>query len=283
MSTVQEWFEQVWPQAVRGLGRGTSTASVEHTVKLSRPFVVRFGRWQLETLVEHAVECAGWAQAHPSNARYARTILADAVLLGVLPTSPLAQVRVRHPAPTGRGSFFPTREEIDALAVAGERFGLREWVLAGAWSGARLSALAALGARDVEPAGAVLRLQLQRKGRPGKYPAVLLQPGADALAMVLPATGRVFKRPKGGPWTVQSISAAWVKMRREIGLPEACTSHSTRRFFATHLIDQGMSEMDVALALDHVNADGHPNVDLVRRIYTRPDRAAALDRIAAIA
>lgn len=281
--TVQEWFEQTWPQAVRGLGRGTSPDSIAHTLKLARPFVARFGRWHIETLVDHVVECATWAQQHPGNARYARTVLSDAVLLGVLPVSPLAAVRVKHPAPTGRGDFFPSREHVDALAAAGERWGLREWVLVGAWSGARLSALAGLRARDVEPRGAVMRLQLACKGRPGKYPAPLLAPGADALAMVLPRTGLVFRRPKGGAWDVRSVSERWVKMRREVGLPEECTSHSLRRFFATYLLDQGATELDVALALDHVYADGRPNPELVRRIYGRPSREEALDRIEAIA
>jgi integrase len=281
--TVREWFEEVWPRSVRGLGRGTSRETIKHTLEMARPFVRRFGGLELATLCEHVVECSVWAQAHPTNVRYARTVVADAVLLGKLPASPLGEVRVKHGPGTGRGEFFPTLEEVNALADAGEKWGLREWVLTGAWSGARLTAMALLDVPDVTASNGLLRLQLRRKRRSGKYPAVLLQPGADALAAVLPARGAVFRRPKGGRWDRHSISERWVKMRREVGLPEACTSHCLRRFYATKLLDMGVSYSDAAMALDHLDKRGRPNIELVQRVYGKPSPEEALERIEGLA
>jgi integrase len=280
--TVEDLFV-AWPAAASGLRRRTDT-TIEHTLKMARPFRATFGRRVLADL--EPVEMARWAAKHRAQVRYVKTILADAMLMGVLSASPMAEA-ASYRVTSGR-DFIPTREQVDALAVAGERYGLREWVHVASSSGARLTALAALTKRRVLPGPSpdVMELRLPRKGRAGLYPAVLLQPGVTELAYAMgTASGRgpIFRRPGGDPWDVRTISERWVKMRRSLGLPEECTSHCLRKFYATRLLDQGVSYADTAIALDHVDAQGRPNIDLVQSVYGRPDRAAALARIAGLA
>lgn len=281
--TVEELFS-AWPAAAAGI-RARSQATIEHTLKMADPFRVAFGR---RVLVDFARDggpgVARWAGKHPGSGRYARTIMADAVLLGLVDRSPFTGVGGLQ-RPSTR-DFIPTQEQVLALSDAGERYGLMEWVMVAAYSGARLSALAALTAGKVEiTGGTTWRLHLKRKRRPGTYQAVLLPRGVFVLGLVLPERSRdlVFRRPKGGAWDIKSISRCWVKMRREFGLPEECTSHCLRKFYATTLVDRGVSFEDVAIALDHVDDRGRPNTEHVRSIYSRPDRDAALARVAGIA
>lgn len=270
MRTVSDLFA-AWPAAAPGLGE-RSAETIARTVQMAGPFERTFGRRLLDGL--EPVEVAAWAARFPARARYARVILADAVVLGAVAASPFVGVRVKRPA--GRGEYVPTLEEVLALAAAGERFGLEVFTLVAACSGARLGALAELQARDVGE-----HLSLKRKGKTGTYPAIVLAPARAALEEVVPQVGRVFSKPGGAAWDRKSVSRVWVKMRGEVGLPASCTFHSTRKAFATRLLDEGKSMMDVAFALDHVDAQGRPNVELVQRVYGRPSRSEALARLVA--
>lgn len=277
MTTVTDLF-MAWPAAAPALG-ARSEETVRHTIEMARSFERMFGRRQLADLAP--MEVAAWAAKHPAHARYARTIVGDAVAMGLLDASPFLGVRVARPA--GRGEHVPSLEEVKALAEEGERFGLRAFTMVAASSGARLSALAGLQREDVAlgPKPGALTLMLKRKGHEGVYPALLLRPGADELMVVAPERGRVFGTARGHRWDRRSVSRCWVQMRESVGLPPACTFHALRKSFATRLLDEGHSMMDVAFAMDHVDALGRPNVELVQRVYGRPDRGAALARLAA--
>jgi integrase len=204
--------------------------------------------------------------------------------MGVIASSPFAGVSVRPPASSRE--FIPTREEVLALADVGAAYGLLAWVHVQANCGARAGAMMRLVAGDVEwSAGAdTWRVHLKRKGRPGKYTTVLLSGGVDALSQVLPARPRdlVFRRPKGGAWDNRSLSRVWIKMRDELGLPEDCTPHCLRRYYASTLVDLGVPWDDVAICLDHVDAKGRPNTEMTRRLYALPDRDTTLARVAGI-
>lgn len=269
--TVADLFER-WPAVAPSLGdRGADT--IAHTIEMAAPFLRSFGRRRLDTLT--VIEVAAWAARFTWNARYARTMLSDAVKLGALEVSPFVGVRV--PKGAGRGEHVPSTAEVLALADEGERHGLRVMTLVAYSSGGRVGALAGLQAASVGEG----RVSLARKGRPGVYPALLREPGRSALVEVMPHVGRVFSKPGGGAWDRKSVSRCWVLMRRELGLPESCTFHGLRKAFATALIDEGKSWADVAFALDHVDALERPNIDLVQRTYGRPSREAALARLAA--
>lgn len=269
--TVAELFE-TWPSVAAGLG-DRDDDTITHTLGMARPFRVSFGRRLLVSL--ETAEIARWAVRWSSNARYARTMLNDAVKLGALEVSPFVGVRI--PGGEGRGEFVPSWAEAMSLAAAAERHGLGGMTLLACCSGARLGALAGLQAADVDLAAG--RVQLARKGRPGRYAGVVL---AEARGLVLPQVGLVFTTPaRRRPWTRASVSKAWVKIRAEVRLPSSCTFHSTRKAFATRLLDEGASMMDVAFALDHVDDSGRPRTEEVERVYGKPSREAALARLAA--
>jgi integrase len=283
MRTVHDWFE-AWPRVAPAL-RSRSGETIGHTRTLAGSFERRFGRRLLDGFEHAGAECLAWAAQYPQHVRYARTILSDAVLAGVLSASPLRGARYAPRA--HRGEYVPDMDEVLALAEEGERFGMRELVLVAACSGGRLSALAALEAGDialaVDQAG-LLRLQLARKRHVGRYPALVLQPGAQELMWLQDGAegrqGRVFSRAGDRAWCRRSVSRAFVQMRATVGLPGSCTFHALRKTYATRLLDMGMSDMDVAFALDHVDALGRPNPEQVRLVYGRPSRDEALARIA---
>jgi integrase len=276
--TVDDLFA-AWPAAARGI-RQRSPETIQHTLTMADPFRRRFGRRVLADL--SPVDVARWAGDHVSHARYARTICGDAVLMGVIASSPFAGVSVRPPASSRE--FIPTREQVYALAEVGAGYGLGTWVPVQANCGARAGAMMHLRAGDVEPGESAWRVNLKRKGRSGTYPAVLLAEGADALALALPERPRdlVFRRPKGGAWDNRSLSRVWIKMRDELGLPEDCTPHCLRRYYASTLVDLGVPWDDVAICLDHVDAKGRPNTEMTRRLYALPDRDTTLARVAGI-
>jgi len=221
--TVNELFA-VWPQLAPGLGQ-REPATIAHTAMMARPFRRSFGRRLLSSL--ETGEVARWASRYRGAARYAKTILNDAVVIGALERSPFEGVRVRRPA--GRGEYVPSWEEAMALAEAGREAGLGDMVLLACCSGARLGALMKLRAPDLDDRLAAGRILLKRKGRPGRYEGVVLEP---ARAIEYPR-GLVFRTPKRGrPWTRQSVSKRWSVARAAVGLPEACTFHATRKAFA---------------------------------------------------
>lgn len=172
----------------------------------------------------------------------------------------------------------PAREQVDALAAAmPER--LRAFVLVAAWSGLRLSEVAALEARDVEfvDGVAVLRVRCGKGGKARR--SVLLEAGALALAGLDEREGALFRNARGGRFNRKTVNKAWVKARAAAGL-EQFVFHDLRKFHATYLLDAGASDLDVAIQLGHFDAQGRPDAELVRRVYGFPDHGAALARVA---
>lgn len=280
--TVAQLFSK-WEAAAPGL-RDRTAATIAHTLAMSRSFLAAFGGYDAAELA--AVEMAAWGAVNQAHVRYVKTVLGDCALLGLIARSPMAETSSF--TRSSSRDFIPTREQVDALAAAGERYGMREYVLTGAFCGGRLSALAALAPRNVfaGPSDGVLKVMLKRKGRPGYYPALLLAdavPTFEGLMLQRRRTQPVLLRPNGRPWTIKSVSERWVKMRGELELPEACTSHCLRKFYATHLLDLGVAPQDVALLLDHVDQWERPNTEQIARVYGRPSRDAALERVAGLA
>jgi integrase len=270
--TVEELLG-LWPTVAAGLG-DRDEQTIAHTVSMLKPFRRSFGRRLLASL--ETGELARWVGRHRAHGRYVRTLLNDAVKLGALEASPFVGVRI--PRARGRGEYVPSWAEAMALAEAGREAGLGDMVLLACCSGARLGALIDLQAANVDLL-AVGRIRLARKGRPGTYEGVVLEP---ARSLSLPAVGRVFTTPElRRPWTRQSVSKRWAVARAAVGLPEACTFHATRKAFATELLNRGASMMDVAFALDHVDDSGRPRTEEVERVYGRPSREAALARLEA--
>jgi integrase len=176
----------------------------------------------------------------------------------------------------------PTVEQVNALADCMPTDTMRSFVLVAAWSGLRFSEVAALEWPDVQLYTGVMgvaRLHVcHGKGDRERY-SMLLRAGTCALpdpqdlGLVLPnGSGRRFSKQlwhaHWGPARPPELAHFWF--------------HDLRKFHATWLLDHGVGDMDVAVQLGHLDGEGRPNPDYVRRIYGFPSTREALDRIAGL-
>ena len=202
-------------------------------------------------------------------------------------TTRAAAQKKRKPPP--RRVQPPTREQVYRVADAMPTPMLRSYVLCMAWSGLRFFEVGMLEWRDVVPReGGTARLHVREgKGYAGVSKerwSVLLEPGVEALMDCVPPgrlTGLVFHTAAYRPVTKQYFRYYWKKAREEVELPWLWT-HDLRKFCATHLLNSGATDLDVAVQLGHVDRQGRPNPELVRAVYGYPDLDRALDRVAEI-
>ena len=207
-----------------------------------------------------------------------RTVGGDVLWLGSHETREAAQRAVDEaltvPVKKKRRRIVPpSAQEVDALAA---RLGgdLGRMVLVAAYSGLRLSEVAALEGRDVLRRGDMVLVKV-RCGKGGKARTSVVLP--EGVAALEPRAGLLFRRREGGAWTRQTVNRRWLVARRDLGL-EHVTFHGLRHFHATLLLDRGVAVMDVAAQLGHSD-----NGELVRATYGHPDVGAALERVASIA
>ena len=265
IDTVDGWWAR-WPR-VAPLVRDRSAETVAVTLDRSAGFRLRFGRSRLNALQRR--ELVAFAIDEPGAIRWARTILEDAVTLGLLDENPLSRVKARAKRMEHRP---PTSEEVEAL-VAGLPGSLGPMALVAACSGLRLSELAALEARDVRLEGGVTIVTV-RCGKGGvRGESVVLEPGASVVVERAAAGGLLFPRAGGGAWNRQKVNDRWRAVCRRLGI-EGVRFHDLRHFHASLLVDAGHREIDVAAQLRH-----RDNGRLVREVYAHPDNAAALRRI----
>lgn len=186
----------------------------------------------------------------------------------------------------------PTREMVSRIAaeLPGELAGM--WLLS-CWSGLRISEAANLLVRDVfvpradaagvPPAGVAGRLDVW-KGKGGKDGAAILLPQGAHVPAEYSQTYRefrprepLFRNTRYQAWNRKSANKQFVKAMERLQLP--FIYHDSRKFFATFLLDQGVTDLDVAVAMRHIDKHGRPNTRLVQRVYGYVDLPKALDRV----
>lgn len=177
----------------------------------------------------------------------------------------------------------PTLEQVNMLADAMPTVMLRGFTLCAAWSGLRLSEIAALEWRDVHDGSTPTTARLHvRHGKGDKERvSVILKPGLDAMLECAPRgewVGHVFLNAEQRPFQKAYINRYWIRARKQTGL-EHLWFHDLRKFCGTWLIDHGMSDLDVALQLGHTDSLGRPNAELVRTTYGFANVDKALARI----
>jgi integrase len=279
-ATVSEWHAR-WPRYARRAGT-RSAETIRRTHERSRLFAEMFGDREIDRLDPDAL--ATWFARHPDKHRYVKTVLNDAVVAGRADRNPVLEVRVK--ARRYCEHYIPSEPEV--RAVAGAMGELRNFTLLAAFSGLRVSEVCALEAGDVLQ-GSRLRV---RDGKGGRSRVVVLF--CPEIVQQAPQTGCLFLRERTTrtgwlvrrslePWTGRAVAHRWARARSDVGLPDACRFHDLRRFHATWLLDRGASDLDVAVQLGHLDANGVPNAELVRRVYGRPSVDAALERLASLA
>lgn len=266
--TVEQWARR-WP---RWTSAGPQT--IRRVQAGTREFVQQFGSQRIED-----VDLSQWALLYPGKVRHVRSFLGDAVRAGVAVSNPAEGIRAA--SGRSRAYYLPTEHDVRVMAGAMGRYGLRKFTLLAAFSGLRNAEICNLRSEDILDSG---RIRV-RSGKGGK----------DRLSLLLcpeavqdrPQTGYLFSRVRFDeqmrisrrPWDPKQVAKCWAKCRAQAGMPANYRMHDNRRFFATHLLDLGASDLDVAIALGHTDASGAPNADLVRRVYGRPDHEAALQRL----
>jgi integrase len=78
------------------------------------------------------------------------------------------------------------------------------------------------------------------------------------------------------PLSARVLQQRWQEIRGDF--PHGF--HALKHYAATWLGAQGVSDVDIAVQLGHVDSEGRPYPELVQRVYNHPDNGAALERIA---
>lgn len=279
---VREWFAQ-WP-AIAPTLRPRNAETIEHTIQMAGDFGRKFASRRMDSL--EPWECARWASRNRGRMRFVKTVLGDAVTAKVIESNPMSGLK---PPPPVRGEYVPSRDEVLALIRAGASRGLSDLIAIAAGTGARRCELAALQVGDVSPGPnertLLVRIRAGKRGPDGKpRPRTVVASGTAVrpLNAVLcePESDLVLRTKSGGIWTRAAVSEMWVPTRELVGLPAACTFHSLRKFYATGLLDAGVSDIDTAVALGHLDKNGYPDPTLVRKVYGRPSLELSIARIA---
>lgn len=239
---------------------------------------VRTARWHVRVLVDHfgdtplfaikpsdvKVFSAKLGETYNDRTRYAiyrrlGQVLADAVHDGVLPKSPVS--RRTTPGPARQREFFPTVEQVKTMLDAMPEH-LQPAVLLGAYAGMRVAEVAALRISDVDFMRGVITPAIQHPARPLKTDwSTTPIPIPDELALALGWSARTFEDPStivtdefGQPTTPWAIEQAWRDARAATEMPAEFRFHDLRHFYASALIDAGLSVMAVKTRMRHANA-----------------------------
>lgn len=277
--TVGEWAVR-WQQLPGARGQ-RSRRTREHNAKMVKPLVDAHGGVALRDVPDRV--WLALVAEHPGAARYVRTMLEDAVRFRVIESNPLDGLVPRWSAPE---VVPPSREQLDGLLFELEKHGAwaRAMAAVGMWSGLRYAEVARLRRSDLQlprmvpdfGAGAPVAVTVKRKGDILRT-SILFEPGATTLRDYLLPLGApdalLFPSQSCDPMPRTTMNTVWIEARAKVGLPEL-RFHDLRHFHATWLLDQGASDMDVAIQLGH--RDGGVQV---RRTYGHPSRERALARL----
>jgi integrase len=268
--TVDEWVTEFARSST-----GRSAETLRHTLTMVRPFQVAFERTELHGVSR--LDARRWCAEHPSSARYVRLLFAEAVRAGLVEENVFERPGTRPKAKMDRTP--PTEAEL--LRIMGEAVpSFREFVCVAAWTGLRLSELAAVRREDVEQVPK-LRIVVRRGkgGREGDRVCVF-GPAVDVVRDLCDRrVGHLFWTRTGRLWNRHHVGVEWRSVRGEF----AGSFHTLRHMHATWLVDRGASYQDVATQLRHFDKHGRPNIELIARVYGHPSPDVALERLEALA
>ncbi len=142
-------------------------------------------------------------------------------------------------------------------------------------AGLRLSELAALNVKDLDPYGETLRVigkGSKERVCPVGGPALLAISKYRQAAGV--QTGPLFLNKSRGRLGTHSIWSRIKKYVHQVGLPAATSPHKLRHSFATHLLDNGADLRSLQTILGHANLSTtqvytHVSTERLKRAYDR--------------
>jgi integrase len=279
--TVLEWSER-WQRLYPG---HRSAETRRHNDQMCGPFVRKHGSKPLDGVTQLLAQ--EWAVKHPGQVKFLRLMFAKAVKAEVLSRNVWEHVEL--PKRTKPKRRPPTPEELERLVDAARRRyddHVADLILVVAYSGVRLSEVAALRCRDVALPG---RLTIWDEKKDRSWVIAVFEPGRDALARAVrrrwwsprDLDRLVWVSPQRCQFTRASLGRLYRNVCDEAGVT-GTTLHSLRHYCATWLLDQGADDRDVAIQLGHVDEAGHANTDHVRNTYGHPTVEPALARLEAL-
>ena len=265
--TFRQWSEQ-WLEGYATRRQGTVRTAKWHVNVLTE----HFGDRRLGSIKPSDVKSMNTAlgERYNDRSRYAiyrrlGQIMADAVHDGLIPRSPVS--RRTSPGAATQREFFPTSEQVGKVLTAmPENF--RPAVLLGAYAGLRIAEVAALRIGDVDFMRGVITPAIQYPDKPLKTECSKAPiPIPNELALELGYSSRMFKEPTTvvtsdtgkpvAPWTIQQ---AWREAKASADLPDAFRFQDLRHYYATMLIDAGLSVKAVQQRMRHASATTTLNV-----------------------
>ena len=173
----------------------------------------------------------------------------------------------------------PTEEQVMGMADGMPTKILRALVLTAAYSGTRLTETCNLNVDDISADGVVtVRRGKGRTSRQVDY-CVIFEPALSAIRDLTSPKTIQFPNAHGRRYDKDTVNKHWTRVRSLMGYPTTFWFHDLRKFHATWLLNRGLSDIDVAIQLRHVDSLGRPDPDLVRRVYGFADIPLALERI----
>ena len=277
--TVGEW-SAMWMDLYPG-NRNYETE--KHVRRMCAPFTRAHTDEPLTSI--RPIDAQAWAVAHPSHVSYLRMMFRKALQAGLLEANVWERVEVVDDS-TPR--VPPTPIELGRL-VSGARARGGWWshfadcILFTAYSGLRGEEVERVATKDILEAGTRLVVYGKRLAgqlEPRERTVAVFEPGRAALLRHAPDLGRVWRAPAGGKLTQTVRDRRYKSLTTEVGVTG--TFHGLRHYCATWLLDQGASEMDVAIQLGHRDRAGRVDVTQVRRVYGHPTVGPALSRLEAV-
>lgn len=273
-STVGEWCS-TWLEGHGGNRASTVRAARTHI----RLIVAEFGPMPLATVRPSHVKAwtsklaaAGYSESYVYAVyrRFAQ-IMGDAAQDGIIPRSPCS--RRTSPRQGQQRPYVATSAQVWALHDAMPDH-LAPAVLLGAFAGLRVSEAAGLRVADVDFMRGIVTPAVQYKGAPLKTRASAASvPIPRDLSLMLAAAveravdlageraTHIVANEIGRPTSPWSVERAVRAVRGSVdGLPEGFRHHDLRHFYASTLIDAGLSVKVVQACLRHKSATTTLNV-----------------------
>jgi len=229
-------------------------------------FVRVFGAWRLRDLSRSQMR--HWAVNSPTAVSTARAMLGDAFRDGLIPSNPLAEMRL--PSSRGRRDLVAlTEEEVFRLVAVAEkthgRYGelvYAPMVQFAAYSGLRPGELHGLRWDDVDMRGEVIRVERQFSPKANAFTTpkngmrrdVYLTPlAAEAFRRVARTSlAEIFTTKNGKHFSGRVSHYYWDPVRAAFGQPEL-DFYALRHYFGSMLARMGVNAPEIARAMGHVD------------------------------
>jgi integrase len=257
-----EVFAKTWLKRYPRPKRSTEV----HYAQQIKGFVRVFGSSRLRDLSRSQMR--HWAVNHPAGVSTARAMLGDAFRDGLIPSNPLAEMRL--PSSRGRRDLIALTEEevfrlISVAETTHERYGELVYgpmIQFAAYSGLRPGELHGLRWDDVDLRGEVIRVERQFSPKANAFTApkngltreVYLTPLAAEAVRRVPRTtlAEIFTTKSGKHFSGRVSHYYWDPVRAAFGHPEL-DFYTLRHYFGSMLARMGVNAPEIARAMGHVD------------------------------